>query len=612
MAETGGFSFANFYMRRARRLFPALFITLLAVFIVGYFMLPPRQLVRLCGSGIFAILSLSNFFFWSETGYFDLDATSKPLLHTWSLGVEEQFYLVWPMLIFLMVRFFSKRNILIPFCIGFLGCICILGTEYALGHDPEAAFFLTLFRVQEFAVGALLVWGVEYQPKQRWVLDVCVVGGMLLMIFAVMTYTQATPFPGLHAMVPCLGAGLVIYAGEKSRASNILRNKLVVGVGLISYSLYLVHWPLIVYYGIYSTQALKLSSSIALIAVSLLLAILMYKYIETPFRRGFKKYGHRLTPSTVGLICASFAILLICPAAYGWTHHGWPSRVTDKLPQAIKLDSLYFRNNLTWANIRRLQHKPYSPGNDIRVYIVGDSQAGDFTSTLLHTLPSDKYQIRTDIVDVRCGAIYVPLPKREDYFESDTRLRGKVRAGTSQRFCNAQWNKMFSDKNIVKANVIVLSSLWHDYEAPYIEDTIAKLRSISDAKIVLVGNKRFELGSEDLATKCALLPQFITGDCRESISAINRYGAKFIGDDDLMLDDRMRTIASSQSVEYLDLYDLFCGKSRDECVMFDQLGRPTYYDRAHINLYGIQYLSARLSEMKFLNTLEPKRAALSD
>ncbi|MEO7974964.1 MAG: acyltransferase, partial [Thermoanaerobaculia bacterium] len=302
------FRFARFYGRRARRLFPAMFVTLGATFVASLFILSPAHLEEASLSLVHALLSVSNVLFWSLAGYFDTAAETKPLLHTWSLGVEEQFYLLWPISVVLAYRWRGRRGVLA--LIAVVGLASLAAAEIAAGRAPEAAFFLTPFRMCELALGGLCLW-IERSPAIRgWRREGFTLGGLALIAYAVAAFSPGHRFPGLAAMVPCGGAALVLFGGRGRIASALLANRLAVGIGLISYSLYLVHWPLFVLSRYGRADEPTALSRVTIIAVALLLATAIYFFVEQPFRRK-RADGKGLSDPAFGLACAGLACALI-------------------------------------------------------------------------------------------------------------------------------------------------------------------------------------------------------------------------------------------------------------------------------------------------------------
>ncbi len=325
--ETGLFTFGGFYIRRVRRLFPALFFTLFFTLIFGFLLFSPSHMERLGGSTFSALFSFSNFFFWSESGYFDTESAFKPLLHTWSLSIEEQFYLIWPATLLLLLTKTPKR--FTPIFIVVIGIISLIAAENLLPDDIETAFYLAPFRAIEFCFGGIMVYLIQLKISRQWLHELMLITGLGLIFYAVFTYTEATVFPGLAIVGPCLGTALVIYSGAAKYSGRILRNKLIVGIGLISYSLYLIHWPVYVFYKYYAFRELEITERWGVVVASLVLSVLMYRYVETPFRKP-KPKSLRSRNRVFASACALLAIALVLPTTHAWMNDGWAFR--SKIP----------------------------------------------------------------------------------------------------------------------------------------------------------------------------------------------------------------------------------------------------------------------------------------
>ena len=371
----GRFSFSNFYVRRARRLFPALFATIVASFGAAYLLFSPQHLERFGGSVLHALFAAGNFYFWSESGYFDAEAAMKPLLHTWSLAVEEQFYLVWPALLVLLLR--RSSRLVLPFILS-AGVLSLYLGERWLGTDEAAAFYLLPARVAELAMGAAMVWLVERQPRSKLLLEPMVWTGMALIAYSVFSYDEATAFPGLSALLPCVGTALLIYSGEARYSGWILRQRLVVGVGLISYSLYLIHWPLLVFYRYYKFDELTRFETVALVVVSFVAAALMYRFIENPIRHGIRKEKH-LTPARFGLACVALTLIVALPAAHAWRRGGWGWRLPSEIRTTA--ENLEEKRLLTWQYVEGVASRAFDTGR-ANVLVTGDSHAKDLFNAL--------------------------------------------------------------------------------------------------------------------------------------------------------------------------------------------------------------------------------------
>ena len=339
--KTGTFSFSNFYSRRVRRLFPALFVTLFFTTIAAFVLFSPQHFQRFGGELVYSIFSVSNFFFWNESGYFNTASEFKPLLHTWSLSVEEQFYLVWPVALVFLAKLKSRVPLFV--CMS-LACVLSLFASYVMsdGHSnilsawlpkfaalfsdgPGTIFFLAPFRIFEFAIGAAAVWLVDSAFKNSWIKEIACAVGLSLIGYSIICFSEATLFPSYNALIPCVGTALVICSSDSRFLGRILSSKPVVFVGLISYSVYLVHWPVIVFYKYYTMVPLGVVSQLVLFAICIALGYVLYRFVETPLRAP-KGKKEDLSPAAFGLVCAMLAMMLVLPASSIWASDGWKWR----------------------------------------------------------------------------------------------------------------------------------------------------------------------------------------------------------------------------------------------------------------------------------------------
>ncbi len=282
--EAGHFTFASFYARQVKRIFPALFVVLTFSAVIAFFVLIPDDL-RLFGHSVKStVFFYSNWFFYNRVNYFDGPAIEKPLLHTWSLAVEEQYYLLWPLALMGLYRCGWLKAL--PYAIAALFCLSLAASQIALQSDPAQAFYMLPYRGWELLLGALLSVAPSRPLSQR-AAGALGLAGFAAIGLAAFGFGVKTPFPGLSALVPCLGAAMLIAAGQQERSlSHALLAALPLRfIGKISYSLYLIHWP------IFSFAYLALNGEppagvrIAIVIVSVALAYLSYRYIETPARR---------------------------------------------------------------------------------------------------------------------------------------------------------------------------------------------------------------------------------------------------------------------------------------------------------------------------------------
>ncbi|BDW10122.1 hypothetical protein PSHI8_02040 [Polynucleobacter sp. SHI8] len=283
--QIGNFSLWSFYQRRIRRIFPALLLVFLTCTILGWVILTPFE-YELYGTHMLAGAGfVPNIIFWREAGYFDKEAITKPLLHLWSLGVEEQFYFAWPLILGIAWKFCKPHRQSVFNIVVVLVFISLVWSGYQIGHHPVANFYSPLSRFWELALGgSIAIWisRPEYVKLESQWLGLM---GFGLIAFALFGFDSNTPFPGLWALIPCLGAGLILLANIKSSPLNlVLNHPAMVFIGLISYPLYLWHWPLLSFARILEGQTISDMQKLVLLGLSGVLAWLTFQIVEKPIR----------------------------------------------------------------------------------------------------------------------------------------------------------------------------------------------------------------------------------------------------------------------------------------------------------------------------------------
>lgn len=283
--EQGKFSIVNFYERRARRILPVLFLVILVCIPFAWFWLLPSDMNDFSQSVAAVSLFVSNILFWRESGYFDTAGELKPLLHTWSLAVEEQYYVLFPLFLMLFWKL-AKRWVFVTLGLVFVASLAL--AQWAAYAKPAAAFYLLPTRGWELLIGAFAAFYLSDANRKEFDRGFSEVGGWLgvaLIFYAVFTYNKTTPFPGLYALVPTLGTVLIIlFSTQQTTVGKFVGNKAFVGIGLISYSTYLWHQPLFAFCRHISMADPSPILFSILIFLTLLLAYLSWLYVETPFR----------------------------------------------------------------------------------------------------------------------------------------------------------------------------------------------------------------------------------------------------------------------------------------------------------------------------------------
>jgi peptidoglycan/LPS O-acetylase OafA/YrhL len=365
--EEHKFSVVSFYERRARRILPALFFVMLWCLPVAIILMLPVQLKEFSESIISVSLFVSNIFFWSSSGYFETEAELKPLLHTWSLSVEEQFYIFFPFVL-VWLWHFGRNRIVVVIVVAAL-CSLLL-SEWAVRNAPSANFYLFPTRAWELLVGVYAAFYISSKglnpsnPLSTF--------GIVLIAVAIFTFDDKTPFPGLYAVIPVLGTFLIIVFGLKgTMVAQLLSKKLFVYIGLLSYSAYLWHQPIFSFASLYTFQQLNFITVVALIVLSFSLAFVSWMYIEKPFRDN-RRFSRRFifSFSLIGILFFSGI------GFYGYKHDGF-ILITDPKSKIISeaVNDWSYPGQLVVRSTSGLYS--YTEGS-IDILFYGDSHAEQF------------------------------------------------------------------------------------------------------------------------------------------------------------------------------------------------------------------------------------------
>jgi peptidoglycan/LPS O-acetylase OafA/YrhL len=381
--EAGKFSFWKFWERRIRRILPALTVMVLSVLALGWFLLLPDDYANLGKSAMWQALFAANIYFWKNSDYFSPAAEEQPLLHTWSLAVEEQFYFLVPVGLFILFRFafFRRRSILLTvLTIGALVSLA-LSIRGIATNDISTTFYLLPTRAWELMLGSILaITPTRIIPRSQWGREIMSYVGIAGILIPCLVYNADTPFPGLTALPVCLGSFLYILSNQHyphnqslTHIGKLLATRPVVFVGLISYSLYLWHWPLFAFNTYWSFGSNPWYLRVGLVITSFIFAILSWRFIETPFRV-LALFQNKRVIYTFG-VCAITTLSLL-----GWgihVQHGFTHRVPPAVLLSLEAKNDFLpRRNVTTDDIR--QGDVISLGNSTEepsILLWGDSHA---------------------------------------------------------------------------------------------------------------------------------------------------------------------------------------------------------------------------------------------
>lgn len=334
--DAGTFSITHFWVRRIRRIIPAASVMVVAVLVASFFFLLPDDFVSTAKSAIAQQVMSSNIYFWRNIDYFAGPAELKPLLHTWSLSVEEQFYVFYPALFMLLHRLGRKTLLCV---LSIIGLLSFASSLYGVQHDTSFAFFQLPTRAWELIIGGIVCFLPSPKRIPSWAIALTSFVCLAMILYTGWCYSSATPFPGAAALPPCFATAIFIYVNSVrvSAPAKAISAKPIVAVGLMSYSLYLWHWPLFAFWrGFYGEP--ETVPALVLLAVSSLIAYCSWRFIETPLRRPapswtYKTYFFAATLSTIGITTLSVGI---------WQMDGIPNRTpkTQALLPTVALPTI--------------------------------------------------------------------------------------------------------------------------------------------------------------------------------------------------------------------------------------------------------------------------------
>ncbi|RYG61000.1 MAG: acyltransferase [Alphaproteobacteria bacterium] len=405
--HAGTFSFEEFYARRVKRIFPALFTMLLVCSVVAVFFLGPREYDDFFRALRAASGQIANVFFSKEVDYFAVGHAHSPLLHTWSLGVEEQFYVIWPLLLLLAMKW-GGRAWVFP-VLALVGLISF-GISVHLTHSDEMhAFYLLHSRAWELALGGLIGLNVLKPIVNRRLANTIGFAGLGLIFMAVLGL-DSEGFPGVKAALPCVGAAMFIYAAKGCDGQTLVHRlmgvKPLVFVGMISYSLYLWHWPIIGFYKSYFGAGLEPLEQVLMACAALVLAYVSFRFVEQPLRHS--PMSARKTLVTGLAVIAGF--ILVSNIVKRADNEPW--RVTYKLDESILRPNSYYRQcaaeGAAYAHKDACTIGPNKEGYE--VILTGDSHAGHYMPTVLKWAEENKLTVRM-FLRVDCDAFLLPGKK---------------------------------------------------------------------------------------------------------------------------------------------------------------------------------------------------------
>ncbi len=555
------FSLKGFYTRRIRRLFPALAFTIFLVLLLGVFLLSSHFYNRVAQSSLAALFSVSNIFFWLEDGYFNQGSELKPLLHTWSLGLEEQFYLLWPVLLILCYKI---RKNLFWFSLFFIGLLSLLAAQYYTPIDSTATFYLLPFRIFEFVLGALCLPLEKIFPSNKRLNIMSHLAGLFLIIVPSILWDKYTDMPGLMSLIPCAGAMLILCASSSLASKALLENKLMSLVGKASYSIYLFHWPLIVFYNHWKFEELQYLDKGILFVSSLVGGIFMWRFVERILmieEVSSKKVWLSFGGGLLFLSLISGAILI---------KDGFPSR--DKNPYTMTPEEVIAERNRYW-NESGAKKFPSLDTTNRNVIIIGNSHGIDLVYALTNN-------------GIKSNIVFLPTTDRCSNFGKTANAQNKKEID----HCLQVNEKNLKREEWSQADVIYLHDNWLIFDTPALKEQLESIRRLTNAPIYIFGPKMIYL-------------QFPLEIIRESGSVvpdeINQFASKYLNPRCEQMNKAVSQWLQqpgflNANINYIDLLEI----QREYELVSSKTSKLLYHDGGHLSENGATELGEKM-KMKY-------------
>lgn len=534
--EAGNFSPFSFYARRVRRIFPALIVVLTAVIVLGWFMLLPNPLAQLGLQSFAGGLFFPNILFLNQSGYFDQAAETKPLLHLWSLGVEEQFYLVWPWLL-LCIRHRPRALIAI---VSILVAASLIYSIRITGRDPVMAFYSPISRLWELGAGGLL----SFLPRTKRFGTFLSTAGLVVIAASAVLIDSKVPFPGVAALGPVVGAMMVVIA-----RSDVLSWKPLVAIGNISYPLYLWHWPLLKF-----AAAAGLTSptqTMSVVAVSFLLSFMTAKLVERPIRfGGLKRVG-------VGVSAASM-LLVVTVSLVIWRSGGALWRYPSEI-----------RSVLETMN--------YNPREAARMdcWLGSDADFDEYAA-------SCKTGKTVVWGDSHAARLYTGLRKDDGGISQFARDSCMPVVGDASLapVCAASNARVLKEIESIRPSRVIVFAVWVRYKPDYaaLETTLRRLKAVTDDVILLGPSPSFSPDLPQQAYRYWLsrgaLPERLAPDAQDYRE----------------VDASLLSAAMRAGVTFISLYDAMC--NQEGCLTHTPAGKSdlVFWDYGHLTTIGARFV----------------------
>ena len=563
--RAGRFSFVDFYWRRVRRIFPALVLVLAACLGLGWMLLLPHEYLQLGKHAVAGAGFLSNIVLWREAGYFATAQELKPLLHLWSLGVEEQYYVVWPLLLAL----FAARPRAMPWMIAGLAAASFALNVWLTPRAATAAFYLPMTRFWELMAGSALAYLVHYGSPDRRMADLKAAAGLALVAAGIALLSAERAFPGWWALLPVVGTALLIASGPAAWINRrILSNAVLVYIGLISYPLYLWHWPLLAYARIAEGGEPPAALRLALLAMSFALAWLTYELVEKKIRFARLPSVKRLSVPALGTAMAAVGVLGVAVLQ---------SRVLPR-SASVPIVNEISRASVDW----NYKGDRAIPGDSPRtVLFFGDSHMQHYWPRIEKLLAQRAAPVRTIVFKTVGGCAPVPGIERLRHKCSrfvDEGLALAMRAEVETVVIAGSWAGFLSRGDYYRvgdldARPLTFLTPETEWVMEGFQAALARLVRAGKRVVIVLSSPR----GEALDPKSVIERDGMAVRVRGPLTPLPRSELAAITS---RIDARLRAIAEAAGASVIDPTDWLCTPS--QCPAADEAGRPLYRDATHL------------------------------
>jgi peptidoglycan/LPS O-acetylase OafA/YrhL len=585
MAE-GKFSIVNFYERRARRILPALFFVIIASFPLFYFSYYGNYFTEYVKSIAATATFTSNIFFWLNSNYFSLGSEIKPLLHTWSLAVEEQYYILFP--IFLMFTWrLGIKWVLILLSIVFFISLGI--AQWGAYNSPTAAFFLLPTRGWELLVGVFAAFYLKHNMylKSLFLNQILSLLGLGMIVYSIIAFDESTPFPSLYALIPTIGTGLIILSSTKQTVvHSLLGSKVLVGLGLISYSAYLWHQPLLAALAFNMPFEERYFYKILVILITLALAYLSYKFIEGPFRN---KYQISKQNIFIFAIVGSISLTL-----FGVV-------MSDKKDHNNNYSVKFNQKGYIFDNAKLLEDSWNILGDKLGIYYPMYSVSNNNIDN----------ELWFDLSDSRPKVLLVGNSHSKDfynvlYYSDDAKENVQLaRYGTQISKISSAF---FNSPNYKNADIVLLVSAMTKEDIDGIEDVIANISE--DGKKVILFKTIFRAFERSYVTGIDRLIvqniEYEDGYLRVNSTYTELYSANIFLNEEVLQnalseEALFKKLSNIYDFQIMDRMDYVCYPKL--CNLVDQNYSKLFYDSGHHTLRGAKVFGEVVDELDWVEKI---------